>query len=132
MPEILGKALDRGMRAVVVAGSTERVEQLNGHLWTYDPASFLPHGSARDGNAPEQPIWLTARDENPNGADLLILTDGAASDRVADFALCCELFDGNDPDAVQAARGRWKAYKEAGHAVTYWKQGERGGWEKAG
>jgi DNA polymerase-3 subunit chi len=120
------------MRAVVVAGSTERVEQLNSHLWTYDPASFLPHGSAKDGNAAEQPIWLTAQDENPNGADLLILTDGAASDRVAGFALCCELFDGNDSDAVQAARGRWKAYKEAGHAVTYWKQGERGGWEKAG
>jgi DNA polymerase-3 subunit chi len=31
---------------------------------------------------------------------------------------------------VYAARDRWKAYKAAGHALTYWQQTDRGGWEK--
>jgi DNA polymerase-3 subunit chi len=113
-----------------MAGSEERVEALNGLLWTHGDRSFLPHGSARDGYAQEQPIWLTIEDENPNGARVLVLTDGASAASVADYALCCELFDGRDEAAVAAARERWKAYKAAGHELTYWQQTEAGGWEK--
>lgn len=130
LPELLEKVLERGWRAVVMAGSEERVEALNGHLWTYGDRSFLPHGSARDGYPQEQPIWLTVADENPNGADVLVLTDGASAGSLASYALCCELFDGRDAAAVAAARQRWTAYKAAGHKLTYWQQTERGGWEK--
>lgn len=130
LPQILEKVLDRGWRAVVVAGSEERVEMLNQHLWTYQSASFLPHGSAKDGFAEDQPIWLTDRQENPNGATVLIVTDGAAWDNVDAFTLCCELFDGRDPDAVRTAREKWRAYKDAGHDLTYWQQTERGGWDR--
>ena len=35
-----------------------------------------------------------------------------------------------DAAAVDAARARWKAYTAAGHALTYWRQTESGGWEK--
>jgi DNA polymerase-3 subunit chi len=55
LPPMLEKTLDRGQRAVVMAGSEERVEHLADHLWTYSERSFLPHGSARDGNAGLQP-----------------------------------------------------------------------------
>jgi DNA polymerase-3 subunit chi len=40
-----------------------------------------------------------------------------------------DLFDSNDPAKVAAARDRWRAAKDNGHALTYWKQGPRG-WEK--
>ena len=130
LPRLLEKALQGGARCVVLAGSPERVEVLNAQLWTYDPGSFLPHGAARDGNAARQPVWLTDQDENPNAATMLFLTDGATSDKLADYARCFELFDGRDETAVDAARTRWKAYREAGHAVSYWQQGDKGGWEK--
>jgi DNA polymerase III subunit chi len=42
-----------------------------------------------------------------------------------------DLFDGNDEAKVVAARERWRAAKETGHTLTYWKQGPRG-WERAG
>ena len=67
MPVLLEKTLERGWRAVVMARSGERVEALNGQLWTYRNEGFLPHGSADDGNAALQPIWLTDADENPFG-----------------------------------------------------------------
>jgi DNA polymerase III subunit chi len=130
LPQILEKVLERGWRAVIMAASEERVKVLNQYLWTYRDHSFLPHGSARDGDAEHQPIWLTVEDENPSAGNVLILTDGAVSERVAEFPLVCELFDGNDPDAVLVARQRWKSYKAAGHDLTYWQQTERGGWEK--
>lgn len=130
LPRLLEKALQGGARCVVMAGSPERVEALSAHLWTYDPNSFLPHGSARDGQAPLQPVWLTDRDENPNAATMLFLTDGARSEKIADYARCLELFDGRDEAAVGTARERWKIYRDAGHAVSYWQQNDKGGWEK--
>ena len=129
LPKLLEKVLEAGKRAVVMAGSEERVDALNAVLWTYEQGSFLPHGAAADGDAAEQPIWLTAVDENPNNAEILVLTDGAASDHVADYERCLEMFDGKDETAVGAARERWAAYRESGHDVAYWQQTERG-WEK--
>jgi DNA polymerase-3 subunit chi len=130
LPQLLERVLDQGRRAVVVAGSPERVEALNQLLWTYRPDSFLPHGSRADGFAPRQPVWLTDSEENPNGADVLVLTDGMSAAEPAGFATICDLFDGNDPQAVAEARARWRDCKAAGHALTYWQQSERGGWER--
>ena len=136
LPPLLAKALERGMRAVVMAGSEERLEAFNQVLWTWDPASFLPHGSRRDGFAAEQPVWLTTSAENPNGATLLVLTDGADPGReggeagFSGFTLVCDLFDGNDGEAVAAARDRGRRGKAAGHEMTYWQQSASGGWER--
>ena len=102
-------------RTVVMTGSEERTKALDTILWTYDQNAFLPHGTARDGDPGDQPIWITHEDENPNDASILVLTDGAVSDRIGDFARCLEMFDGNDDDAVAKARDRWKTYSAAGH-----------------
>ncbi len=129
LPELLEKCHERSWRAVVMAGSEERAESLTQHLWTYNDRTFLPHGNARDGSAEQQPIWLTALDENPNGATVLFLGDGARSDAVDGVDLVCEVFDGNSDEAVAAARERWAKYRNAGHALADWQQGE-GGWEQ--
>jgi DNA polymerase-3 subunit chi len=130
LPRLLEKVLESGARAVVRAGSEERVGFLNTQLWTYDQDSFLPHGSAREGDGADQPIWLTTEHDNPNGAAILVLTDGATADDVDGFRRCLDMFDGNDPAAVDAARARWTGWRDAGHQLTYWQQTERGGWEK--
>lgn len=130
LPKLLEKTLSSGKRAVVQVGVEARIEALNNHLWAYSREGWLPHGSARDGEAEEQPVWLTADDENPNGATFLFLADGASSDKVGEFERCFELFDGHDDHAVQTARARWKAYKDEGHDLTYWQQNEQGRWEQ--
>ena len=128
LPKLLGRTLAAGQRAVVLCGDAARVAAMDDALWAASDPEWLPHGSARTGDADLQPIWLTASDEAPNGARYLFLLDGGpagldAYDRVFD------LFDGTDPAAVQAARARWSAAKAAGHALTYWQQTERG-WDK--
>ena len=132
LPQILEKILARGDKAVVMAGSSERVEALNATLWTYDDKSFLPHGSGKDGFAADQPIWLTTEEENPNGATVLVMTDGATVARIDGWKLALEFFDGGDETALTAARARCKTYKEFGHYLTYCKQRDQGKWEKAG
>ena len=132
LPELLEKTVERGLRAVVMAGSPERAEALNQHLWTYRPDGFLPHGGAKDGHAELQPVWLTAEDERPNNATFLFLTDGAESAHIGDYTRVCELFDGTNDEAVASARRRWAVYKDAGHDLSYWQQGERGWTNSAG
>ena len=129
LPRLLERARQQDLRIVIRAGSPERVEHLNSLLWTYDEASFLAHGSQRDGNAAEQPIFLSHKDENPNGATVLFLVDGVEAGDLGGFARCLDLFDGNDPEAVQAARNRWRAAQAAGHTLTYWQQ-TASGWAK--
>ncbi len=130
LPRLLAKAHASGARVVVMAGSAERVEALDQMLWTHDPASFLPHGSARDGDVEAQPIYLTTEEENPNAATLLVCADGVEPGFLATFARCLDLCDGNDEEAVAAARARWTRLKDAGHDLTYWQQTAQGGWEK--
>ena len=129
LPRLLERARAQGYRILVRAASSERIEHLSALLWTYDDASFLPHGSARDGNAANQPIWLSERSENPNGAAMLVLVDGVDAEDLASFTRVADLFDGNDPAAVEAARDRWRRATAAGHTLSYWQQGEAG-WEK--
>ena len=67
----------------------------------------------------------------PNAAQVLFLGDGAESDGGGAFATVCDLFDGNDPEAVQAARGRWKRFRDAGgHTLVYYQQDEAGVWSE--
>ena len=129
LPRLLERARAQGYRIVVRAASPDRVEHLNSVLWAYDEASFLPHGSARDGNAANQPIWLTDGDDNPNAATMLVLLDGAEPGDLTPYSRCTDLFDGSDAAAVEAARDRWRRLKAAGHTLTYWQQ-TQAGWER--
>ena len=130
LPQLLGKALQGGHKVIVRCPNKALIDRLSELLWTYDAASFLPHGSSKDSHAQLQPIWLTDTDDNPNEAGVLILTHGAESGDISEYSMVCEMLDGRDQEAVGAARSRWKDYKDGGHEVTYWQQGTQGGWEK--
>lgn len=132
LPALLERVLQSGQRAVVMAASDDRIEALANHLWTYNPNSWLPHGSAKDGFAATQPVWLTVKEENPNGAKVLVLTDGMSAAFQGAFERCLDLFDGNAEEAVTSARARWSQAKEQGYELHYWQQNAAGGWtEKA-
>ena len=130
LPALLERTIERGWRAVVQVGSAERLEALDTTLWTYRDDSFLPHGRKGDGHAAEHPIYLTTGDDTPNGAAVRFLVDGADMTSFDGFERIVVLFDGGDPDALQRARGQWKAVKSAGLGATYWQQSETGRWEK--
>lgn len=130
LPALLGRTLAGNERAVVRLGDEARVTALDEALWACREPGWLPHGTVRTGHAALQPIWLTAVDENPNGARFLFLLDGQQCAALEAWARVFDLFDGRDPAAVVAARGRWTAAKAQGAQLTYWQQTERG-WSKA-
>lgn len=132
LPGLLEKSLERGWRALVRAASPERAEALNAHLWTYRDESFLPHGGPDDGPAAGQPVYLTAGQEAPNNPAILFLVDGAKAEtgEMAGFERVVFLFDGNDPEATDDARGFWRNVTAAQLKAVYWAQDEGGRWVK--
>ena len=130
LPRLLEKIIALDHRVVVLAGSPERVESLNEELWTYDDRSWLPHGTRSDGPAAAQPIYLTAAEENPNQADVLVCVDGMEAADVDRYERVVDMFDGRDEGALTGARERWRRFRDRGMALTYWQQRDNGGWEK--
>lgn len=129
LPELLEKTLGRGWKALVRTGEVERIEHLDSWLWSYRDDSFLPHGTDHEPLADRQPVLLTTKQENPNGAEALFLIDGAEPGDLSPHTRCIVLFDGRDEAALAGARARWKTFKGQGLPVSYWRQVERG-WEK--
>ncbi len=130
LPAILMKAYTGGRKVLVHCADKNMAKKMSEQLWTYRDDSFLPHGLANEDHANLQPVLISDTDENQNEADVLILCGGALSEKLNDFSLCCEMLEDHQSDQVEAARARWKDYKEAGHEVTYWFQSETGGWEQ--
>ena len=135
LPEALARLLDRTLkadqRALVLCPDAARLKALDVALWSCPEPAWLPHGTAADGDPDLQPVWLSTEPDAANGARFLFLVDGANTDQRSGFDRVFDLFDGNDPDKVAAARDRWRTAKDRGDALTYWKQGPRG-WEKGG
>jgi DNA polymerase III subunit chi len=129
LPERLEKTLQRGWKALVRVREPERLQHLDGWLWTYRDDSFLPHARDDEAGAARQPILLTTGFENANDADALFLVDGAEPGELAGYARCVVLFDGADEAQLAVARAQWSAVKATGVSVSYWKQQARG-WEK--
>lgn len=134
---ILTKALSQKRRVVIRTADAPSAERLTQDLWTVSTDRFLPHGNVKDGDPDLQPIWITDKDENPNGADILILTTGVnPPDLPKDMSLVCTLFDGRRDEELTAARQQWKTYKDTygtenpDKTLTYWQQTPEGEWLK--
>ncbi len=129
VPKLMQKVLASGSKAVMILDSDAALKTMSDALWSNDPASFIPHGGARDGNEALQPIYLSLTDSNPNGADILCILDGSSPASLASYTKVLDVFDGTNEAAVTAARARWAQYKTAGYALQYIKQQTGGAWK---
>jgi DNA polymerase-3 subunit chi len=131
LPMLLAKSLQSGWHVVVRGTDTQRLDWLDRTLWAGSDEGFLPHGVAGGPHDAAQPILLTTGREAPNGAACLMAVDGAevSPEDCAALTRVCILFDGNDPAAVEHARGQWKALTGAGVPAQYWSE-EGGRWQK--
>jgi DNA polymerase-3 subunit chi len=133
LPGLVEKSLARGWRAAIKTDSSERSDTLDTLLWTYDDQSFLPHAQLGDGDAPGQPVLISAEEGNPNSAQIVFYVGGAMPadwTGLSGLARVVLLFDARDTQALAGARAAWKEAKGAGHDVTYWKETPSGKFEK--
>jgi DNA polymerase-3 subunit chi len=130
LPKLVEKIYGAGHRVLLVDSAQERLDSINQVLWTYSTLTFLPHGSTKEPSPEEQPILLSPVIENKNQADILLITDGSVIPDKEQFARVLDIFDGNDKEAIEKARARWKKYQDEGLNLMYLKQTESGSWEE--
>lgn len=128
---IAAKAFQTGKRVLVRVKDGAQAELINNALWTFKADSFVPHGTAKDGDAELQPVFIGVDGQNVNGAEILILSSAVAHEAMDVFDLRCEMLDGEDEEKILAARARWKEYRAQGLDVSYWQETEQG-WVKKG
>ena len=121
---LLETALSRGLRTVVRCGPGLGVDALDALLWTYDADAFLPHGRAGDPHAARQPVLLTDGPEAPNAPDCLMLVGGARAEdaELSAYDRVQLIFDGEDPAALDAARGEWRRVRGLGVVAEFWER----------
>lgn len=131
LPMLLARSLEAGWHVVVRGVDRARLDWLDQRLWAGPEEGFLPHGLAGGPHDAVQPVLLTTGREMPNGARCLMSIDGAEVDpaECAGLDRLCVLFDGNDPAAVETARGQWRRLTGAGVPAQYWSE-VSGRWQK--
>ncbi|MEM9786170.1 MAG: DNA polymerase III subunit chi [Pseudomonadota bacterium] len=129
LPMLVGKAREAGWRVLVRGSDEALLKRLDDVLWQGPEEQFVPHGLAGGPHDADQPVLLG--DVSADGFACLMSVAGAdvSADEVGALARTCILFDGYDGDALQQARGQWKALTDAGCAAQYWAQ-ESGRWTK--
>jgi DNA polymerase-3 subunit chi len=97
------------------------VAQLNERLWTIHPESFLAHGVASPdqiANA-RQPILLATSIQRDNNPVVLINGGLEVPPDISGFAHIVDFVDGWDDGLKQAARERFRTYRQMGLEPKY-------------
>ena len=111
-----------GDRVIVYCSDAQRLAAFDRLLWSFDPASFVPHVASDDALLRQTPVilasgspgaLLTQLDSSGAAPWLLNLDDDCAPD-VPQFERVMEVVSSEDTDRAQA-RQRWRAYGAQGH-----------------
>lgn len=125
---ILPRALAQGWRVMLRGTDDAVLDRLDSQLWLQPEDGFLPHGREGAGAEADQPLLL-GRGPAVNRADAVALIDGAEPLPGEEaLARLWVLFDGNNPAAVQQARGLWTRMTGLGMGAQYWSE-ETGRWQ---
>ncbi len=130
LPDLLGKTLGKGWRAMVRLPDGANLSEWDDFLWTFRDDSFLPHGREDQGRADQQPVLLANGAKTAEGFHAVFVVDGAEIEPGPETERVMVMIDGRSSEAVSRERARWKRLSATDAKLSYWQQGERGGWEK--
>ena len=114
------RATQKKSAQVLVLGQIDALKSLSAKLWALSPTEFLPHcfADATTEVLAHSPIVLSAELPNSGAASQVLLNLGAVLPAGFErFERLIELV-GQDESDLQAARTRWKHYKDRGYALS--------------
>jgi DNA polymerase III subunit chi len=88
---------------------------LDRFLWTWKKGAFVPHvydnGSVE---CHDEPVVIVAEEENPNGADILIMGEPCGIDFMRQFRCVIDFAETYDEMRLAESRERFRSYRELG------------------
>jgi len=119
---LVSKAVQRGKRVVVYSGDAQLLKRFDQALWSSEPLSFIPHVMQDDALATVTPVLLAAtapeQAEPLAHHEVLVNLDQELPKFFSRFDYLIELVELDDQDS-QAARERWKFYKQRGYTIEH-------------
>jgi DNA polymerase-3 subunit chi len=111
------KAHDSGHRVYLHVADDSAAEALDSLLWQFRQGSFVPHATtaALADDDDLTPVAIGAGEPPPGFDDVLINVGGNVGGFFSRFARHNEVVP---PAAVDAARSRYRFYKDRGYALT--------------
>ncbi len=123
---IAKRALESGVRLLVVSNDAEQRAAISRALWQGGPETFLANGEADAPGAARQPILLSDSLTAPNGASHLVIADGHYRETNA-FERVILLFS---PEVAPDARLAWSAQDSRDDVERAYFEQENGRWVK--
>lgn len=108
------KAHQRGHRVFINCESETQARELDALLWSFRPASFLPHALVTLKH--EEQICLGWGQEPKAHDDLLINLQMEVPAFIGRFHRVAELVN-QEPQRLEALRDSWRHYRERGYAL---------------
>ncbi len=108
------KAFQQGLRIYINAVDEPQARQLDELLWSFRPASFLPHGIS--GEEHSKKIAIGWGQEPVDHDDLLINLQLSIPSFFGRFRRVAEVVT-QDAQSLAALRESWKYYKERGYEL---------------
>jgi DNA polymerase-3 subunit chi len=108
------KAHKQGHRIYINCESAAQAQDLDAQLWTFNPASFLPHALVTDN--PGEQICLAWGQPPQEHDDLLINLQSSVPGFMGRFHRVAELVN-QEPRRLEALRASWRHYRERGYAL---------------
>jgi DNA polymerase-3 subunit chi len=111
------KAYKQGHQVFINTNTGEQLKQLDDMLWTFTANSFLPHGRYGENADSTHPVLLGHAIEPEGPSDVLLNLCSDVPAFFSRFNRVAELV-GGDETQRQAARERYRFYKDRGYTLN--------------
>lgn len=103
----------QGRRVLILASDELQAQEADRALWTFDPASFLPHALAGGPDQAEEPVLIALAAANLNRAQVLIALAPLAVEapEVKDYELLVDFVPVEEGPELAQARQRYKRWQ---------------------
>lgn len=105
----------QGRRVLVMVQDDNQGITLDRFMWTWKKGAFVPH--AYDNGSLEchdEPVVIVAAQENPNGADVLIMGAPCQGDFIRQFRHVIDFAETYDQIRLEESRARFRSYRQDG------------------
>ena len=117
--ELAEEFFQKDQRVVLVVQDENQGVTLDRFMWTWRKGAFVPH--VYDNGAIDyivEPVVITTREENRNGARVLIQGRPCSINFIRQFEQVIDFAEVYDDALAQQSRDRYKAWRETGFHVN--------------
>ncbi len=115
---LASKIYGLGLPLTIYCDDESWLRQLDERLWTFDPASFIPHEITTASTPAQAPVRLSRRLDSDIAANSVLLTlANEIPPEHRHFSRVAEVIDENDEGCRLAGRQRYREYQQQGYPI---------------